>query len=261
MQKSFIPILMLTVLFSGCEKETIEEPVDCNNNPVELQLVSSEDSNCASDDGRVEVAATGGNGQFKYKLGDGAPQSSAVFSDLGAGTYEISAIDGNNCSATLEVAVKNRDGLNIDVQVDDSGGCGVSEGAITITAFDGVEPYAYKLNDGSFGSANNFTGLPHGEYDLIVQDAGGCEVSQPVKVLSGVSFAASVSPIIEGNCAISGCHNGSQSPDLRVFKNIHDNAAKVKTVTGNGSMPQNGTLTQEEIDLIACWVDDGAPEN
>ena len=254
-------ISVLTILFSGCEKETIDEPVDCNANPVELELVSTEDSNCSSDDGEVEVNARGGNGQYKYSLDNGAPQESATFSGLDAGTYEITAVDGNNCSATLEVAVKNRDGLNIDVQVDDSGGCGASQGTVTVSAFDGVEPYTYKLNDGSFGSDNTFTGLARGEYDLIVQDAGGCQVTQTLRVQSGVSFANSISPIIEAKCAISGCHNGTQFPDFRVFKNIHDNAANVKTLTGNGTMPQNGSLTQEEINLIACWVDDGAPQN
>lgn len=256
-----LAIPVLTVLFSGCEKETIDKPVDCNLNPVQLEVVATEDSNCSSDDGKVEVIATGGNGQFKYSLGDDAPQESPSFSNLGAGTYEISAIDGNNCSAILEVAIKNRDGLNVDVQVEDSGGCGASQGTVTVTAFDGLEPYAYKLNDGNFGSADTFTGLGRGEYDLTVQDAGGCEVTQTLKVRSGVSFATSISPIIEAKCAVSGCHNGSQAPDFRAFKNIHDNATKVKTLTGNGSMPPNGTLTQEEIGLIACWVDDGALQN
>lgn len=252
---------MLTTLFSGCEKETIEEPVDCNVNPVELQVVSTADSKCTSATGMIEVAATGGNGEFKYKLGDGVPQASAIFTDLGAGTYEISAVDGNNCMGTIEVSVKNADGVNIDVQLEDAGGCGGSEGSITVMAFDGAEPYAYKLNDGAFGSTTTFMGLARGEYALTVRDANGCEVSQTLRVLSGVSFATSISPIIEGKCAVSGCHNGSQAPDLRVFKNIHDNAAKIKTVTGNGSMPLNGTLTQEEKDLIACWVDDGALQN
>lgn len=254
-------VMVAAFVGQGCEKETVDEPVDCNANPVEVQLTSVEGSNCGADDGKITVSATGGDGKYKYTLGDGVPQESGVFSGLGAGTYELTATDGNNCSSTMEVEVTNNEGLNIDVAVSNAGGCGASQGGVTVTAFEGTEPYEYKLGDGSFGSTNTFSGLGSGEYALTVRDASGCEVNQTLRVTSGVSFATSISPIIQNKCAVSGCHAGAQAPDFRVFKNIHDNAGQIKTLTGNRTMPQNGTLTQQEIDLIACWVDDGALEN
>ncbi len=130
-----------------------------------------------------------------------------------------------------------------------------------MTAFDGTEPYQYRINEGSYSSSHEFTGLSRGTYNLVVADASGCEVTQQVRIRSGVSFAASIKPIIEKSCAINDCHNGSQYPDFRVFKNIQDNAINIKELTADGTMPQEGTLTQNEINLIACWVDDGAPDN
>ena len=260
MWKKIIVIALTAYAAAGCEKETVEEPVDCNANPVEVELISTTDSNCATDDGEIEVAGTGGDGSYKYSLEGGAPQSSPTFSGLAAGLYEITVTDGNNCEGILEVEVRNREGLNISVDAQGSG-CKKSEGSLTITAVDGPEPYTYKLNNGAFGTANTFTGLASGEYAVTVRDAGGCEVTQTLDVTSGVSFATSVSPIIETKCAVSGCHNGTQAPDLRTFSSIHANAANIKTLTANGSMPMNGTLTQEQKDLIACWVDDGAPQN
>jgi hypothetical protein len=94
-----------------------------------------------------------------------------------------------------------------------------------------------------------------------VKDASGCEIEQTVRITSGIGYAASIAPIIQNNCAVSGCHSGTQAPDFRVFKNIQDNAAQIKVLTGNKTMPQNGTLSQSQIDMIACWVDDGAPAN
>jgi len=76
-----------------------------------------------------------------------------------------------------------------------------------------------------------------------------------------VSFLQSVSPIIQRSCAVSGCHAGDQPPDWRVFSNIQDKAQLIKIRTQNRTMPKIGTLTQEEIDLIACWVDQGALDN
>lgn len=256
-----IAVMVTAIAWQGCEKETVDEPVDCNVNPVQVQLVSVEDASCGASNGKVTLGATGGNGEYKFTLGDRAAQESAAFSDLGAGTYEVTATDGNSCTSTMEVSVKNSEGLNIEVALTNAGGCGATQGGATITAFDGTEPYEYRLADGSFVATNSFSGLSAGEYDLTVRDATGCEVNQTLRVLSGVSFSASISPLIKNKCAISGCHNGTQFPDFRVFKNVHDNAAKIKTLTGDGTMPQEGSLTQEEINLIACWVDDGALEN
>ena len=263
MLKKILAMAVMVTAFAwqGCEKETVDEPVDCNANPVQVQLTSVEDSECGANNGTITVSATGGDGNYKYTLDDGQLQASGVFSGLGAGMYELTATDGNNCSSMMEIEVQNSEGLNIDVALTDAGGCGALQGGVTVTAVDGAEPYQYKLGDGPFSATNTFTGLGHGEYDLTVRDATGCEVNQTLRVRSGVSFATSISPIIKTKCAISGCHGGTQAPDFRVFKNIHDNAAQVKTLTGNGTMPQEGSLTQEEINLIACWVDDGALEN
>ena len=78
---------------------------------------------------------------------------------------------------------------------------------------------------------------------------------------TGVSFTASVAPIITASCSTIDCHGGSQSPDFRVFENIRNNASKIKEFTESGFMPQSGSLTPEEINLIGCWVDDGALDN
>lgn len=253
-------LVMAFISWQSCVYEEIPGPVDCSQDPVQLDLVAVEDSDCNAMDGSIEVTATGGSGTYMYSLNGGDEQASAVFANVGAGVYEILAMDENTCSATIEVSVKNMEGLNITFETS-PGGCKGAEGTLTVMAIDGTEPYEFKLGNGDYTASNVFTGLQKGEYTLVVSDATGCEIGQTVKIRSGVSYAASILPIIENKCAISECHNGSQFPDFRVFKNIHDNARQIKVLTGNGTMPQDGTLTQSEIDMIACWVDDGAPEN
>ena len=76
-----------------------------------------------------------------------------------------------------------------------------------------------------------------------------------------VSYASDISPIISTNCAISGCHAGSQFPDLRIFSNVQSNANTIKSLTQSRAMPKKGSLTPAEISLIGCWVDNGAPDN
>lgn len=260
-KKLFIIVVLLSSFtWQSCEDEVEPGPVDCAENPVVLTLVSSEGATCSQEDGRIEVKATGGSGKYQYRLGSGTAQATGVFENVGAATYELSATDENNCSGTLEVSVQNQEGLNISFEATDAG-CSTSNGTITVNAVDGTEPYQFRLDGGTFGATNTFSNLPKGDHTLIVKDASGCQIEQTVRITSGISYAASIAPIIQSDCAISGCHNGTQAPDFRVFKNIQDNRAQIKTLTGNKTMPQGGALSQAEIDMIACWVDDGAPAN
>lgn len=253
-------VMLSAACWQGCESEETPGPVDCNANPVLLEVVAVQDSDCGASNGSIEVAASGGSGNYSFLLDEGKAQTSAVFTGLAAGSYEVKVLDNNECSAIAEANVKNANGVNITFN-STSAGCGTATGTLTVTAIDGIEPYQYMLDQGSFGASNSFSALSAGEHHLTVKDASGCEVRQVVRISSGVSFSNTISGIITNNCAVSGCHNGSQFPDLRVLKNIRDNASSIKTLTQNGTMPKQGDLTQEEINLIACWVDDGAPDN
>jgi len=86
-----------------------------------------------------------------------------------------------------------------------------------------------------------------------------------------VSFDIDIEPIIDSKCAIvgdGGCHNGGNgaSLDWRVFSNFKGKASSVKDrITrapgSDGKMPKIGTLTNDQIQLIVCWVDQGAKDN
>ncbi len=112
-----------------------------------------------------------------------------------------------------------------------------------------------------YSTNNVFTGLSAGNHTVVVKDDTGCELTQTIKVKSGISYSSTIAPIISENCAVTGCHNGSQFPDFRQFANVQGNAGQIKTLTGSRVMPAEGSLTQAEIDMIACWVDDGAVAN
>ena len=260
MQTRYYSALTIIILSISCADHKLPAPVQCDDDPIVLELISAVDADCALKNGSIEVSATGGSGSYLFRINEGEPQTASVFIDLGAGLYEISASDDNNCVGTLGVTVQNKDGLNISFQTTEAG-CKDFNGTITIEAFNGVEPYQYNLDGSSFSDNNTFTDVSSGNHTVVVKDDAGCELTQTIRVRSGISFSASIEPIMETNCIISGCHNGSQFPDFRNFNNIQANATQIKTLTGNRTMPENGSLTQAEIDMIACWVDDGAANN
>ncbi|WP_166964567.1 hypothetical protein [Yeosuana marina] len=68
-----------------------------------------------------------------------------------------------------------------------------------------------------------------------------------------------IKPIIDNNCV--SCHNGSQFPDLRTYQGVSVNSEIVKEQVINRTMPIGGVLSNEEINLIKCWVENGSLNN
>lgn len=261
MRKTYVHFLVIGLLGFSCEYTTLPLPVNCEKEGVVIDDISVEDSECGSQNGQISVTASGGTGIYRYKLNDGPFQAEAVFGNLDAGSYFLTVEDEKSCQASMGLLIKNKDGVNIEASLTAVSGCGAENGSITIMAVGGEPPYSYKISGGAFQDNNVFTGLSRDSYTVTVKDGLDCQAHQTVQVTSGISFSASIEPIISNNCAINDCHNGNQVPDFRQFSNVRQNAAKIKELTGDRTMPKEGSLTQEQIDLIGCWVDDGAMQN
>ena len=76
---------------------------------------------------------------------------------------------------------------------------------------------------------------------------------------SNVSYMLNIRPIIDANCLE--CHAGSQPPNLSTYESLSANAINVQRQVVTRLMPQGGSLTDEEIEFISCWVDNGALNN
>ncbi|WP_425391242.1 hypothetical protein [Ekhidna sp.] len=124
--------------------------------------------------------------------------------------------------------------------------------------------FMYSLNGGSSQSANTFSNLPTGDHELTVTDGSGCTATVEVNISSTVSLSSDIMPLLQRECTFAGCHNGDNGANRNwtIKDNVLAQADNIRTRTQSGSMPRSpGQLTQNEIDLIACWVDDGAKDN
>ncbi|MFM7235033.1 MAG: hypothetical protein ACKOZM_10630 [Flavobacteriales bacterium] len=79
-----------------------------------------------------------------------------------------------------------------------------------------------------------------------------CDGSHP-------TYDGEIKSIIDSRCATSGCHPGYSS--YNGLNAILQNGQFKREVITNQSMPQNSALTQDQINKIQCWVNDGYPEN
>ena len=245
---------------SSCTWEQMGPLVDCSILPVEIELLESNKAECGASNGSFTVNAIGGEPPYSY-TSDVGTNEDGVFTNIAAGSYAITATDSKGCSVQLTVPIENLGGVNLDNVVVVDSGCESTNGSIRITASGGEEPYQFSLNGGSRQESSVFSGLDQGTYLVSVRDQLGCDISKTVEISSGISYENSIKGIIEKSCAITGCHNGSISPDLRSFSNIKARASSIKSRTANRSMPRGSSLSQQQIDMIACWVDDGALAN
>jgi hypothetical protein len=260
MMKRILVAVLSVWLVAGCQSESEDPQVDCSTSSLNLSVSNITDASCNASDGSLTVSGSGGSGEYTYRLNTGQLNSSGTFNNLAAAVYTVTVDDGD-CTVETSATVSNVEGVTIASVTSEDAGCGSQEGNIVITADEGTPPYRYALDDGAFQDANSFTALGQGTYTVTVSDSEDCEITQEVSVLSGVSWESDIEPIITTNCALENCHGGSQSPDFREFSNVADNAERIKARTGNGSMPPTGALPDEQVEAIACWVDDGAPNN
>ncbi|SNT30574.1 SprB repeat-containing protein [Ekhidna lutea] len=253
-------LILVVLFFVACESNSPEPDFDCANSDLSLTVVSSVKSDC-SKPGSITVEAIGGKEEYLYSLNGVSFQRSSVFEDLFAGDFELFVKDENECLASIPFTLESEpDGISLSVSTTISE-CSNATGSITAQATGGVGILQFSLDGSSFSEENSFENVAAGSHEVSVMDEDGCIISKDVSVKTDVSLEKDIMPIIETNCAITNCHNGSRSPTLITNIEIISNAGRIKSETQEGSMPRGGTLSQLEIDLIACWADDGAPNN
>lgn len=261
--------LTCVVVLMSCAYNDYPKFADCSQSSLKLELASKQNpSVCVAIDGSISLRASGGDGPYNFSLNGSTFQSSNLFSFLEPGNYVSVAEDTHGCQSTLTVQLNSPDSdLSGTASVIPDSECLTTNGAITITALQGKAPYQYQFGTGAFGTQSSFTNLLPGTYTVTIKDANRCPSVIGVVVphaSTGVSYALDVNPILQTNCAVSGCHNGSlgDSRDWRNYNTVKANAQNIETRTGNKSMPPGGHgLTQDQIQLIACWVNDGANNN
>ena len=87
---------------------------------------------------------------------------------------------------------------------------------------------------------------------------------------SDPSYMNDILPIVNATCALAGCHEaGFVNGDFTTYDGLKskvDNGSLLQRAVEDKEMPpanSNGPteLTEEQIKLFNCWIEDGAPNN
>lgn len=81
-----------------------------------------------------------------------------------------------------------------------------------------------------------------------------------------VTYQEVIRPLMLTKCAIPECHDGSDRSldNYLVYGLVRVKAQLIKEQTSDRTMPPSDSgiqMTAQEIANIACWVEDGAPNN
>lgn len=237
---------------------------DCDQDPVTVSVLDvTEATSCSSADGAIAVSATGGKPPYTYTLRD-VTSLSGMFDALASGVYTVKVTDDRGCAGEVPNIVVAATGFLFEANITADTDCVDGNGAVTIQITEGTPPFEFRFMDQAVTTVPEFASLESGEYDIEVTEASGCSAMLHITIPrgeTGTSWSSEIQPILQLRCATTGCHNGLSRPDLRIYSNAKFYASQMKEFTQDGSMPFEGSMTQDEIDRIACWVDEGAKDN
>ena len=259
-------IVVSLVAYLSCESNDASV-FNCTESDLSLNVDAVQGtSGCSVSDGSITATVLGGEEPYRFSVNDLASQSNGVFTNLLAGIYSVKVVDANKCEIELNNINVTAAGFNVSADVEPDDLCLDGDGSVTITVEDGqAPPYQYQIQGQSFTDNNLFNGMEEGSHLITVKDNNNCTVHLNITIPhgnTGTSWANDIKPIIESRCATSGCHDGQFRPDLRIYDKAFFYRNLMKKYTQDGSMPFDGPkLTQDQVKLIACWVDDGAPQN
>jgi gliding motility-associated-like protein len=197
----------ITVLLSGTYTVTLfnefgtqsapSDPVDINLfDPPVLHLVSKTDAACNGEtSGSIEVFAIEGTSPYAYQWESG--QTGSSISNIGAGTYLVTATDANGCQDTLSETISEPTALTIDEGITHPTCADSYDGAVEITVSGGTPGYSIQWSNGSTGPITEK--LDQGAISVEVRDENQCQANESYALLAKQELCITVYEVITPN--------------------------------------------------------------
>lgn len=158
---------------NGCVGQisvTLTEP-----NPIVVTTTATDASCYGDNSGSVLVIAAGGSGTLAYKLDQVTNyQSSNIFNNLGAGTYDAVVRDAAGCTGHDVFVISQPHPILVSASTLNIMCHGDNNGAIYAYATGGTGSIMYSLDNITYQSGGSFTNLVAGSYTVYAKDANGC---------------------------------------------------------------------------------------
>lgn len=163
-----------------------------------------------SSTGAITVNASGGAPPLTFSLNGGPFQSSNTFSNLPAGSYNITVQDSLLCSQNYggnPVVLTQPTAVVATLAKTDASCASVFNGTITVTASGGTPAYSYAVNGGPTQTSNVITGLQAGYYTITTFDRNGCFDTASITI--GTQYTVALDTISTSDITCYGAGNGT----------------------------------------------------
>jgi SprB repeat len=186
---SIICAVFVSAYFISCSKPNVEPTptpvVTCASKNIVVAATITASGPGGASNGSITASATGSTG-FTYSIGTGAFQASGAFTNLAAGTYNITAKDDAGCTSVKSFAVTATPcpTVTITAVITPTTNATTANGAINATAT-GSTGFTYSIGTGAFQATGNFTGLAaNTTYQVNAKDVNGCTTTTGFTVTS-----------------------------------------------------------------------------
>ncbi len=164
-----------TVIVTDANNCTATGSVTIIAPPALTISLSKTDVDCfGGNDGTATANVSGGTAPFTYSWNTNPVQTTALATNLVAGTYTVIVTDANDCTATGSVTVFSPTIVELTISNVDQTCIQKDDGMAEVIANGGSSPYTYQWNDLSNTTNAKVNNLAPGTYMVTVMDAKGC---------------------------------------------------------------------------------------
>lgn len=257
----------VTGLTQGSYNVTVTDANNCILNkvtfvsgatPISLMSYTLTPPSCFSADGSITFSITGGSAPYFYLLSNGdsvtSYSTSVTFSNIGAGSYTLTATDVSLCSfsTTADVFVPRSFSL-VSENVTNSQ-CSYNSGSIEVRLLGGTPPFIYSLSNISGNTitntstlqTNTFNQLESGTYTLTINDSSSaCTYSNNITISNDTSFDFTIT----GNSTYCGLNDGSI--DINITPNYTGSSLYTYSLSNGASSFPTTSTTYTFVNLPA----------
>ncbi len=166
-----------------------------NLNAQSISLKASVQSPLCNGDatGAIDVQIDGGTAPYTIEWYDAETQTlipgqtSSSIASLLAGKYGVIVYDNVGLSTYMKIIIAQPDALNLAAFALGTSAPGASDGSINLTVRGGTHDYFFAWDNGA--TSEDISGLPAGDYTVVVTDGYGCQksVTRTVSDISMIS--------------------------------------------------------------------------
>lgn len=221
----------------------------------------------------ITATTTGGTTPYSYTINGGSPQSSNIFTNLGAGTYQVTVTDFAG-AVTSKTLVITQPAQIIITETHTTIAVNGGSSTVTFVATNGVGTKTYILDGITTQTSPIFSGVLADTHTVVVRDANLCQniftftILQPSSLLVSASITTAI-PCNNGVGSITGNASGGTIPydyqlnggtrqSSPIFNNLPTGTYTLTVNDGGGAVVSASPLTLTQPAPIIINVNAGA---